>query len=167
MKCGEQIKFLAFANDVEFLDQENYISVVALIEGWEEMLEIEINDTDLTRFLTVVFSEFEKEVYDFNFKYDASTVISAFLNYRSFRNIDFSKTRENSEFKKLNDKFATEIEDEHLKYEAKKLTKKDNITYEELFEIFAERLIKRTEKANKKQRRIFCNLITTNEKTAI
>lgn len=51
MKCGEQIKFLAFANDVEFLDQENYISVVALIEGWEEMLEIEINDTDLTRFL--------------------------------------------------------------------------------------------------------------------
>ena len=167
MKCRVKKRFLAFVNDVEFLDQENYISVVALIEGWEEMLEIEINDTDLTRFLTVVFSEFEKEVYDFNFKYDASTVISAFLNYRSFRNIDFSKTRENSEFKKLNDKFATEIEDEHLKYEAKKLTKKDNITYEELFEIFAERLIKRTEKANKKQRRIFCNLITTNEKTAI
>lgn len=27
MKCGEQIRFLAFANDVEFLDQENYISV--------------------------------------------------------------------------------------------------------------------------------------------
>ena len=96
------------------------------------MLEIEINDTDLTRFLTVVFSEFEKEVYDFNFKYDASTVISAFLNYRSFRNIDFSKTRENSEFKKLNDKFATEIENEHLKYDTKKLTKKDNIIYEEL-----------------------------------
>ena len=40
MKCGEQIRFLAFANDVEFLDQENYISVVALIESWEEMLEI-------------------------------------------------------------------------------------------------------------------------------
>ena len=59
MKCGEQIRFLAFANDVEFLDQENYISVVALIESWEEMLEIEINDTDLTRFLTVVFFEFE------------------------------------------------------------------------------------------------------------
>lgn len=39
MKCGEQIKFLAFANDVEFLDQENYISVVALIEGWEEIFE--------------------------------------------------------------------------------------------------------------------------------
>ena len=63
------------------------------------MLGIEINDTDLTRFLTVVFSEFEKEVYDFNFKYNASTVISAFLNYRSLRNVDFSKTRENSEFK--------------------------------------------------------------------
>ena len=66
MKCGEEIRFLAFANDVEFLDQENYISVVALIESWEEILGIEINDTDLTRFLTVVFSEFEKEVYDFN-----------------------------------------------------------------------------------------------------
>ena len=67
--------------------------------------------------------------------------------------------------KKLNDKFATEIENEHLKYEAKKLTKKDNITYEELFEIFAERLIKRTEKAGiKKQRMIFCNALTTNEK---
>ena len=165
MKCRVKKRFLAFVNDVEFLDQENYISVVALIEGWEEMLEIEINDTDLTRFLTVVFSEFEKEVYDFNFKYDASTVISAFLNYRSLRSVDFSKTRENSEFKKLNDKFATEIENEHLKYEAKKLTKKDNITYEELFEIFAERLIKRTEKAGiKKQRMIFCPAIITNEK---
>ena len=123
MKCRVKKRFLAFVNDVEFLDQENYISIVALIEGWEEMLEIEINDTDLTRFLTVVFSEFEKEVYDFNFKYDASTVISAFLNYRSLRNVDFSKTRENSEFIILNDKVATEIENEHLIYEAKNLLK--------------------------------------------
>ena len=84
---------------------------------------------------------------------------------RSLRNVDFSKTRENSEFKKLNNKFATEIENEHLKYATKKLTKKDNPTYEELFEIFAERLIKRTEKAGiKKQRMIFCPAIITNEK---
>lgn len=144
MKYEELSKFKANINGVEFTDETICWTVADEIENMEDFFEIEINDTDYTRFLKNLVSEFEHSV-KFAKESDYRAVMREFFLYISvavqFDEEDVDKPS-TAVIKTLVNKFKgniTNYKTNDIKDIATSLTGVESATYEQIYKAFFNR----------------------------